>query len=133
MPTAVADHAGPLFRSMFPDSKIAQSYHCARTKATCIVNGALAVECADQVISKARSQPFTLCLDGSNDQESHKLIPITVRLFDQDKGMVVARFLDMCLSSSGTAAAYFEKLKCVFSERVFLGITVRAFLWIVPQ
>ena len=76
LPIAVADHAGPLFRSMFPDSKIAQSYHCARTKATCIVNGALAVECADQVISKARSQPFTLCLDGSNDQESHKLIPL---------------------------------------------------------
>ena len=25
-PIAVADHAGPLFRSMFPDSKIAQYY-----------------------------------------------------------------------------------------------------------
>ena len=117
MPIAVADHAGPLFRSMFPDNKIAQSYDCARTKATCIMNGALAVECADQVISKARSQLFTLCLDGSIDQESDKLIPITVRLFDHDKGMVVARFLDMCLSSSGTAAAYFEKLECVFSEK----------------
>ena len=33
VPIAVSDHAGPLFRKMFPDSEIAKKYGCARTKA----------------------------------------------------------------------------------------------------
>ena len=37
LPIAASDHAGPLFRSMFPDSKIAHYYGCARTK-TSIIN-----------------------------------------------------------------------------------------------
>ena len=36
LPLATADHLGPLFKSIFPDSKIAQSYSCARQKATAI-------------------------------------------------------------------------------------------------
>ena len=32
LPIATSDHAGPSFRSMFPDSKIAHYYGCARTK-----------------------------------------------------------------------------------------------------
>ena len=32
IPLAVADHAGPLFRKMFGDSKIAAQYSCAQTK-----------------------------------------------------------------------------------------------------
>ena len=29
VPIAVSDHAGPLFRKMFPDSEIAKKYGCA--------------------------------------------------------------------------------------------------------
>ena len=31
LPIAIADHAGDLFRSMFPDSDIAKNYKSART------------------------------------------------------------------------------------------------------
>ena len=34
LPISVADHAGNLFKRMFPDSKIAGKYKCARTKTT---------------------------------------------------------------------------------------------------
>lgn len=61
-----------------------------------------------------QKQPFTLSLDGSNDQEEQKLIPLTVRVFDGNLGMVVSRFLDMCLCSS---AAYFEKVEEVFNTK----------------
>ena len=37
LPIAVADHAGPLFRKMFPDSKVASKYGCARTKTSAII------------------------------------------------------------------------------------------------
>ncbi len=37
LPIAVSDHAGPLFRKMFPDSDIAKKYGSARTKTTAII------------------------------------------------------------------------------------------------
>lgn len=41
IPFAAADTFSPLFKEMFPASEIAKSYASARTKTTCIVNGAL--------------------------------------------------------------------------------------------
>ena len=79
LPIAAADHAGPLFRSMFPDSRIASYYGSARTKTTSIINKALAPEFASSVIDMVQKQPFTLSLDGSNEQEQ-KLVPLTVRV-----------------------------------------------------
>ena len=40
--TSSADHWGKLSKKMFPDSKIAASYACGRTKTTAIVNHTLA-------------------------------------------------------------------------------------------
>ena len=90
LPIATADHAGPLFRSMFPDSKVASYYGCARTKTTSIINRALASEFSSSVIRMVQTQPFTLSLDGSNDQEEQKLVPLTVRVFDADLGKVAS-------------------------------------------
>ena len=42
-------------------------------------------------------------------------MPLTVRVFHADLGMVASRFLDMCLCSLGTAAAYYDKVQEVFS------------------
>ena len=61
-----------------------------------------------------QKHPFTLSLDGSNDKEEQKLIPLTVRVFDNDLGMVESKFLSMCLCNQGTAAVYFEKVEEVF-------------------
>ena len=44
LPIATSDRAGPLFHSMFPDSKIASYYGSGRTKTTSIINRALAPE-----------------------------------------------------------------------------------------
>ena len=41
IPFAAADKFNQLFKKIFPDSKIAKSYACGRTKTTCIVNEAL--------------------------------------------------------------------------------------------
>ena len=110
LPHNVAGHVGPLFRS---DSKVAKHYGCARTKMASIINGAMATE----VMELVHMQPFTLCVDGSNDKEKEKLIPLTVRIFDLTTGRVVSKFLEMCLSMLGTAGAYFEKMEEVFVEK----------------
>ena len=64
LPLDVADHVGPLFRSMFPDSKIAGYYGCARTKTACIINRAMATEISSHVTELVQKQPFTLRMCG---------------------------------------------------------------------
>lgn len=113
IPLAVMDHMSPLFRNIFPDSKIAQGFAAARTKSTCIMNMALRPHFEDVLISQMRGEPFALAIDGSNDNGLQKMNPVTVRVFDADRGRVCTRLLDMCLTSgtgSATAATIFLKL-----------------------
>jgi len=67
LPLAVADHLGPLFRDIFPDSKITKSYGTARTKSTSILNGALAPHYREQLVSAMLKEPFAVAIDGSSD------------------------------------------------------------------
>ena len=38
VPIAVAEHLRPLFKDIFPDSKIAKNCACGKTKSPCILN-----------------------------------------------------------------------------------------------
>ncbi|KAK8789239.1 hypothetical protein V5799_020986 [Amblyomma americanum] len=82
VPFTAADHAGDLFRKMFPNSKEAVAYACARTK-----TAAIAKEMANQqvssVVSCLQSGPFSVATDGSNDAGNDaKLYPIVVTFVD---------------------------------------------------
>ncbi len=60
-----------------------------------------------------KSGPFSIAIDGSNDNGLEKMNPLTVRLFDQQRGLVTTQLLDMCLTSgvnSGTAETIFNKM-----------------------
>jgi hypothetical protein len=110
LPIAVADLAGPLFTSMFPDSKIAAKNGCARTKTTAIINNALSDDVTKPVVSAVQTLPFTLSVDGSNDTGVEKLYPMTIRIWDTASGLVKTRFLEMCLVKDGTAEGIFGEL-----------------------
>ena len=73
-----------LVRECFPDSKIAQSYACSRTKASCILNSAICLDLKTSV--------FSLSTDGSNDQNLEKMNPLTVRIFNINQHKVVTKF-----------------------------------------
>ena len=105
IPLAVSDHAGPLFRKMFPDSTIAKKYSCARTKTTAVLNGAMAPEMTLSLVD-LKVEPFSLNVDGSN----------SVRIFDVNRGHVCLRFLDMCASSISTADGIFTKLDTALTK-----------------
>ena len=60
LPFLVADHFSRLTKMMFPDSKIAEAYSCARTKTIAIITHALAPAMRDEVVSVCRSSPFTI-------------------------------------------------------------------------
>lgn len=67
IPLAFADHLAQTLRECFKDSKTVQDYKCARTKSSCIVNGALAPYFMDELVEKMKMAPYTLITDGSND------------------------------------------------------------------
>ena len=52
---------------MFTDSEIAKAYSCASTKASCILNGALAKHFQSSLVKYMKAKPFALATDGSND------------------------------------------------------------------
>ena len=83
-------------------------YHSASTKATCMLNGAVTPTLKSELLNKMRVQPFSICVDGSNDRELQKMNPVTVRIHDDLTGRIVTQFLDMCLSSSSTAADLYK-------------------------
>lgn len=110
IPVAVTDHLSPLFKDIFPDSEIAKLYSCARTKTTCILNGALAVDLQKSLVDHMKAEPFSLATDGSNDSGLQKMNPLTVRIFDVNRGRVMTQLLDMCLTSASTADAIYKKI-----------------------
>ena len=79
IPLAFADHLSPAVRQNFPDSNIAQNYACARTKTSCILNGALAPFYLDSLVNRMKNSFFSITTDGSNDTGLEKMNPVTVR------------------------------------------------------
>lgn len=108
VPLSIHDRLSPTIRKVFPDSKIASQYHSASTKATCMLNEAVAPALLSDLISMMKIHPFSLCVDGSNDSDLEQMHPITIRIFDTHTNKIVTRFSDMCTSTSGTAAGIFS-------------------------
>ena len=67
VPIAVTDHLSPLFGEIFTDSEIAKKYSSARTKTTCILNGALQPFFQGDLVEEMKESLFTLSIDASND------------------------------------------------------------------
>ena len=111
IPLAFADTLSPLFKDIFPDSDIAKGYASKQTKTACIINGAVAPYFQRKLVNVMKSSPYALSIDGSSDNDLEKVNPLTVRVFDEEMGVVATHFFDMCSSSSSTAEAIFSKMK----------------------
>ena len=72
IPLALADELTPLFRDVFPDSKIAQNCSSRRTKTSCIINGAVAPFFQQFLVKFMRNNPYALAIDGSSDSGVEK-------------------------------------------------------------
>ena len=116
LPMAVADQANRLFKSTLPDSQIAKRITCGRSKASAVLNDAIAEDLKENLVTKLRVAPFSIALDGSNDTGLEKMNPMTVKLFDINSFKEQQRFLDMCTTNSGTADELFQKMNDVFKD-----------------
>ena len=89
---SASDHAAKLFKNMFPDSKIANSYSCARTKTTALVQH-MAANISSSVANSAQTV-FSLSTDGSNDN-SDKFYPIVLRHIEAETGTIKVSLLSV--------------------------------------
>ena len=116
IPLAFHDKLSPMIRSIFPDSRIASDYHSASTKATCMLNLAVAPILIENLVESMKSHPFSISTDGSNDTGLEKMNPATVRIYDFKTSCVSTRFMDMCVSSSSTAQSLYSSLNGKLEE-----------------
>lgn len=104
LPLATADHTSKLFKSMFPDSKIANKYSCGRTKTSHILTGAVAKDIVSDLKEELSSTRwYGLATDGSSDEDD-KYLPILARHIGSKSGLVETSLLDMPDINSGSTA-----------------------------
>lgn len=77
LPFATANHFTRLVKVMFPDSKVADSFSCTRTKTAAFITHALAPSLEEAVISACQKQPFSILCDGGNDNFQKKCFGIS--------------------------------------------------------
>ena len=116
IPLAFHDKLSPMIRSIFPDSRIASVYHSASTKATCMLNLAVAPILVDNLVESMKSHRFSISTDGSNDTGLEKMNPATVHIYNLESSCVSTRFLDRCVSSSSTAHSLYSSLNGKLEE-----------------
>ena len=75
----MVDHYSPLVRDIF-DGDFVKKYASASTKTTCIINGALAPYFKDSLLEAMKNGPFSLTVDGSNDNGLLKMNALTVQI-----------------------------------------------------
>eukprot|EP00057_Strongylocentrotus_purpuratus_P012711 XP_011667185.1 PREDICTED: uncharacterized protein LOC105439660 [Strongylocentrotus purpuratus] len=102
LPVAASDHAGPIFKKMFPDSNIATKYGSARTKTSSMIH-AMSKNTSALIAEEARNSVFSLATDGSNDGGSEQLYPVLLNYFDETKEKVVQALLSLPALTDGAS------------------------------
>ena len=115
IPLSVSDHAGNLFRAMFPDSKISQKYGCARTKTSALVQYT-ASETKKEISELLQKTPFSLATDGSTDSNAVKLYPIVVSFFNAQIGQISTLLLSLLESTDNTGEGIFSVINSELSS-----------------
>ena len=116
LPFLVADQFSRLTKVMFPDSKIAEAYSCARTKTAAIITHALAPAMREEVVHACCSSAFTILCDGGNDHFDKKYFTVLVRYWDDKVNHVVTQFLAMPVCNKADAEHLFDALNTAMEE-----------------
>lgn len=116
LPISCSDHAGPLFRKMFPDSKIASKYGSGRTKTTALLK-CISSSTQENIVEKLKSNPFALATDGSNDKNDTKLYPLVVTYFSESDSKIVNMILSILECTDNTGEGIFNVINKEFIKK----------------
>ncbi|CAB3991851.1 Hypothetical predicted protein, partial [Paramuricea clavata] len=73
----LSDHLTPIIKSEFHGSAAAEKFSCGRTKTSAIVN-CIGADFKIELVNYMKNSPFSIMIDGSNDNGIAKMYPITV-------------------------------------------------------
>lgn len=108
LPFLLMDHLPKLISSICPDSDIAKSINCGRTKATIITNECLAVEQL-KLLQKLLSDEkcyYSIIIDETTDVSIKKCLAVVIRFVHKNK--VRDKFLGLIEVESASAEALFN-------------------------
>ncbi|XP_034938252.1 uncharacterized protein [Chelonus insularis] len=119
----IMDHLGPLLKSCFPDSQIAQKIQMKSTKSSAIVKNVIVVSEKEYLANKLKNNKFSILVDESTDISAIKALCIVIRFYDCEASNIVSRFWDLCqvfsdtnLVDAATAEHLFNIVKLSFDE-----------------
>jgi hypothetical protein len=120
VPIAASDHAGELFRKMFPDSAIAKKYKCARTKTTCLIQHE-SRSVVDETVKEC--SVFALLTDGSNDK-GDKFYPMLLTHLAAN-GLVQTRVLAVPTVKEASATGIVHAFVICVLSNVMIFLIIR--------
>ena len=87
-----SDHISEALAIMFPDSLIASSFKCKRTKTSYVIADGLCNEFQERLIQSLKTNVFSLMIDESNKAYGRKYLFLLVKFYSQEQGNVVIGF-----------------------------------------
>ncbi|XP_018800383.1 PREDICTED: uncharacterized protein LOC108975974, partial [Bactrocera latifrons] len=116
----VVDHLIPLLKEIVPDSEIIKNVDLGRKKCTSIIKNVVAKEEKDNLVNKLKVNPFSVMIDESTDIGLNKHMCILARFYDEEKGRVMVKLLDLLPIGADCTA---DALNKTFKELILsLGI-----------
>lgn len=122
LPFRVMDHLSDLISSVCPDSEIASSIKCKRSKTTAIVKNVTGTHFQQSLAATLRTSKFSVIVDETTDVASVKEMCIITRYFDENNKKILSSFFGLIEVPRADAETLFQDLKRHFeSNEIPLG------------
>ncbi|CAM4967600.1 unnamed protein product [Rotaria socialis] len=96
---------GEVFKSMFPDSKIAQQFNMQSKKISYVMSHGIGPYFHRELVKKIKSrEKFVLCIDEQTNNQSKKQLDLLVKFWSNDDGLVVTRYYKSILLGHAQAS-----------------------------
>lgn len=116
LPLRLLDDLTDNVSDWFPDSKIAKSISCKRTKGSMLVKNVIAKCLKEELCKRLAYSHFSLLIDETTDISTSKKLAMVVIYFDEEAGRTQYQFYRLLDLNEATAEAIFEKIKQSFLE-----------------
>ncbi|CAF1116233.1 unnamed protein product [Rotaria sordida] len=92
------NNIGDVFRSMFPDSKIAEQFNMQSKKISYVISHGIGPYFHRYLIKQLkRCEKFVLCIDEQTNVQNKKQLDLLVKFWSYDEGLVVTRYFKFIL------------------------------------
>lgn len=110
----VMEHLPQLIQKVCPDSEIAKSIKCGRTKTTKILTSVTGATDKENIINYIKNNKFSLLVDESSDRGCIKHLCLIVRFYEDYK--VTDAFLGLVPIQDGTTETFYRHIVKVFTD-----------------